>query len=158
MLPRPGAWMERLKKAMALPLLGTSLWLAWVLSLQLQALEEGHGHYEKFTEARVESELKAGHPVFVNFTAAWCISCQVNEQVVFSSKEVQDFFSENKVIQLKADWTNRDERIGAVLKRYERAGVPLYLFYSEKNEGPEVLPEILTQAGFLSRAQELLKK
>jgi DsbC/DsbD-like thiol-disulfide interchange protein/thioredoxin-related protein len=156
-LPRPGGWMETFKKAMAIPLLATSVWLGWVLSLQLQALDTEQGHYQKFTVAKVETELKAGHPVFVNFTAAWCISCQVNEKVVFSTKEVQDFFAENQVVQLKADWTNRDERIGSILKRYERAGVPLYLFYSKKGEGPVVLPEILTQTGFMGRLKEALK-
>lgn len=156
-LPKPGAWMENFKKAMALPLIATSLWLVWVLSLQLGLLaSEGGDQYQVFSEDKVSQVLASDRPVFVNFTAAWCISCQVNEQVVFSQDSVQAFMDKHNIVQLKADWTEKDELIGAVLKKYGRAGVPLYLFFPSKGSKPEVLPEILTEEAFLSRLSSAL--
>lgn len=156
-LPKPGAWMETFKKAMAVPLLATAAWLVWVLGLQLGMLAPDTGdRYTVFSEEKVEKELAAGRPVFVNFTAAWCISCQVNEQVVFSKDRVQEFLNQHNVAQLKADWTEKDDEIGAVLKKYGRAGVPLYLFFPEKGSKPELLPEILTEEAFLNRLSDAL--
>ena len=156
-LPKPGPWMETFKKAMAVPLLATAVWLLWVLSLQLGVLaDDSSSQYQVFSEEKVAEELAAGRPVFVNFTAAWCISCQVNQQVVFSREEVQEFMSQHNIAQLKADWTEKDEAIGAVLKKYGRAGVPLYLFFPAKGSKPEVLPEILTEDVFLSRLSTAL--
>ena len=96
--------------------------------------------------------LRAEHrPVFVNYTAAWCVTCQVNERVAFQTRAVADAFAREGVVYLKADWTRKDEVIAADLARHGRAGVPLYLLYGAKGGEPKVLPQILTE-GIITRA------
>jgi thiol:disulfide interchange protein DsbD len=86
-----------------------------------------------------------GKPVFVNFTAAWCITCLANERVALSRQEVKDAFAALGVTYLKADWTNRNAAIAAALAEHGRAGVPLYLVYpGSKGAQAEVLPQLLT--------------
>ncbi len=83
--------------------------------------------------------------VFVDFTAAWCITCQVNERVVLNSKPVKQAFAEEGVTMMVADWTNKDAVIAAELEKFGRAGVPLYLVYRPGEESPQILPQILTE-------------
>jgi thiol:disulfide interchange protein DsbD len=92
------------------------------------------------------AELQAqGKPVFVNFTAAWCITCIANERVALSREEVTTAFGARGVVSLKADWTNRDATIAKALAEHGRAGVPLYLFYPGARGAPaEILPQLLT--------------
>ncbi len=85
-----------------------------------------------------------GHPVFVDFTASWCLSCQVNERVAFGSPEVQKAFAENKVILLRADWTRYDDSITQALNSFGRSGVPTYALYVPGEKSPRPLPEVLT--------------
>ena len=90
-------------------------------------------------------ELQAqGHVVFVDFTADWCVTCQVNERVALSSKKVREAFHQADTVYLVADWTNRNDDIARTLAEHDRAGVPLYLVYGPKNAKPVVLPQILT--------------
>jgi thiol:disulfide interchange protein DsbD len=99
---------------------------------------------EAWSPARV-AELRAeGRPVFVEFTAAWCITCQFNKRVALKTARAQGAFEATGTVQLVADWTNRDATIAAELERYGRAGVPLYLLYPPEGE-PIVLNEILTE-------------
>ncbi len=91
------------------------------------------------------AELRAQNkPVFVNMTAAWCISCLVNERVALSRPEVKDAFAKGGVAYLKGDWTREDPNITAVLKAHGRSGVPLYLYYAPGATEAQVLPQILT--------------
>ena len=100
---------------------------------------------EPWSPARV-AELRAqGRLVFVNFTADWCITCKVNEKVVFGSAEVRRVLAERNVAWLTADWTSPDPVITAELARHGRSGVPLYLLYGPHGE-PEILPQVLTPA------------
>lgn len=93
------------------------------------------------------AELQAeGRPVFVDFTARWCVTCQVNKQVAIGSGEVVASMRDNNAVLLIADWTNRDEVIAAELARHGRAGVPLYLVYPASGGEPEVLPQVLSPA------------
>ena len=86
-----------------------------------------------------------GEPVLLNFTAAWCISCLVNEQVALGTREVHAVLAEQGIAYLKGDWTNQDGQIGAELARFGRSGVPLYVFYPKGVDSkPVVLPQILT--------------
>ena len=95
-----------------------------------------------------ESELqKNGKSYFINFTAAWCITCKVNEGVAFTDKIFNEF-DKNNVTYLKADWTNRNPQIAAQIEKYNRSGIPLYIFWNEKLDEPMVLNEILTE-GYL---------
>jgi thiol:disulfide interchange protein len=99
---------------------------------------------EPYSPARV-AELRAeGRPVFVNYTAAWCVSCQVNDKVALSTHAVESAFARHKVAYLKADWTKRDATIAAELASHGRAGVPLYLVYGTNGGEGVILPSILT--------------
>jgi len=107
--------------------------------------------YEAYSPERLAAAQAAGKPVFVNFTAAWCVTCQVNEKVAFATKGVADAFAETGAVYLKADWTRKDAVIEAELARHGRAGVPLYLVYGAKGGEGVILPQILTE-GLIVRA------
>ncbi len=100
---------------------------------------------EAWSPARVEQLRAEGRPVFVNATAAWCITCQVNERIALRGAAVQAAFAAQGVAYLKADWTRGDAEIGALLRRHGREGVPLYLFWAPGAAEPVVLPQILTE-------------
>jgi thiol:disulfide interchange protein len=101
--------------------------------------------WEAYSPQRLEQLLAEGQPVFLNFTAAWCISCLVNERVALSQPEVIAAFKKKGLIYLKGDWTNKDAQITNVLTTFGRSGVPLYVFYpAGKGAEPIELPQILT--------------
>lgn len=102
--------------------------------------------YETYTPARLAELREAGRPVFLNMTAAWCITCLVNERVAITTPEVEEALRENGIVYMKGDWTNRDPAITALLAEFGRNGVPLYVVYprAEKGGNPQVLPQILT--------------
>ena len=102
---------------------------------------------ERFAEEKVAELRAAGRPVFVNLTAAWCISCKVNEHVALRSDGFRKALAEHNVAYLKGDWTNQDDQITRVLKAYGRAGVPLYLLFpADPQRQAIVLPQLLTEA------------
>ena len=100
--------------------------------------------YEPYSREKLLEAQAAGKPVFVNYTAAWCVTCQVNEKVAFSTRQVAEAFSKTGTVYLKADWTRRDAKIAAELAEYGRAGVPLYLVYGPHGGEPTILPQLLT--------------
>ena len=213
-LPRPGAWMETLKGALAFPVYATVAWLVWVLSQQVgpaglfsaliglvlvgfaawiwergrQAptltgrlarglagaalvavggltvtLEHNRAAgataqraegIEPFTQARLDALRAEGRPVFINLTAAWCITCQVNERTALATDGVRAALKLRGVTYLKGDWTNQNPEITRLLERHGRSGVPLYLLYGAGAE-PVVLPQILTQGTVLSALEPL---
>jgi thiol:disulfide interchange protein DsbD len=102
--------------------------------------------WQPWSPERVESLRAEGKPVFVNFTAEWCLSCQVNERVLFSSESVRELFRSYGVVALEADWTNEDARIAETLGSFGRDGVPLYVFYPSTGGAPRILPQVPTQA------------
>lgn len=208
LLPRPGAWMDVLKQALAFPVYATVAWLVWVLAQQVGsqgllaalfglvlvgfaawAWERGRDSaalparaarglavlalvgaaaigltlgqdrataaagmraegVEPFSQARLDALLAEGRPVFVNMTAAWCITCQVNERIALSTEAVRAAMRAKGVAYLKGDWTNQNPEITRLLERHGRSGVPLYLLYGGRAE-PHVLPQILTEGGVL---------
>ncbi len=99
-----------------------------------------------YSQQALDQARAAGHPVFIDFTAAWCLSCQVNERLVLRSADVQQQFSKNNVTLLKADWTQYDPEITRQLASINRSGVPTYVIYpAPVNSAPDVLPELLTK-------------
>jgi thiol:disulfide interchange protein DsbD len=202
LLPRPGAWMERLRQALAFPMYGAAAWLAWVLAQQAGAdglllllagavllgfaawalgLWQREGQRwaglaallallatlallpglhpaappedsaAAWSAERVTSLRAEGRPVFVNLTAAWCVTCKVNEQVALRDATVQSAFAERGVVYLKGDWSNGAAPITALLRQQGRDGVPLYLYYAPGAAEPQLLPQILTP-GIILRA------
>ena len=100
--------------------------------------------------------MAQGRPVFVDFTAAWCLSCKVNEAVALDTDAVKQAFARNNVALFRADWTHSDPTISNELRKYNRDGVPLYLLYSPKNKDtPQVLPEVLTPGIVLDALKKL---
>lgn len=196
-LPRPGAWMERLKEFFAFPLAATVIWLFWVLALQIGvngllyvaialllyfafiwarkrflhpvvksaawillglaivcvmsglkqkaasvAAAEG---WQEYSAAKVSAALSEKKSVFIDFTAAWCLTCQVNKAAVLERASMAEFFREKEVVLFRADWTNSDPEITKALEAYGRIGVPVYAAYSRGSEKPVLLPQILTE-------------
>ncbi|MCB9253527.1 MAG: thioredoxin family protein [Bdellovibrionaceae bacterium] len=104
------------------------------------------GEWQTFSEERLAELQAANVPIFIDFTASWCITCQVNKQAVLDTQPILDKFKEKGVALLLADWTNQDEVISKRLESFGRNGVPLYVFYSGKaGSEPVLLPQILTK-------------
>lgn len=145
-----GRWFGNVS-ALALVLLAMGIGAASVNSPAIAAQNTTAGsaqasaNWEAYSDERLESLLAEGKPVFLNFTASWCISCLVNERVALSTDAVKKQFEEQGITYLKGDWTNRDPQITAFLKKFNRSGVPLYVFYPAGQAGaPVELPQILT--------------
>ncbi|HKN20177.1 MAG TPA: thioredoxin family protein, partial [Terracidiphilus sp.] len=102
------------------------------------------GAWQPWSSDAVQHALAAGQPVFVDFTASWCLSCQVNERVALSRPEVMQAFGERNVALFKADWTREDPAITQALTALGRSGVPVYALYSPEQNGPQLLPQVLT--------------
>jgi thiol:disulfide interchange protein DsbD len=139
--------------ALAAVLLALGLWTAW------PARDAGDGPplqagdtrgttdataWQPWSPERVADALAQGRPVFVDFTAAWCVSCQANKRLVLERDAIVEAMAQRSVLRLKADWTNRDAAITAELARFGRNGVPLYLLYRPGEAEPQILPELLT--------------
>ncbi len=210
-LPRPGAWMDVLRGALAFPMYAAAAWLVWVLSQQsgpdgvlaavagmvllgfaawaygvsqragLRGQRAGGGvalvaaaaalfllpgiagsapapsqaseqaGAEPFSAARLAALRAEGRPVFVNMTAAWCVTCLVNERVALAPAAVRQAFTERKVAYLKGDWTRGDPEITTFLRSHARDGVPLYVYYPPAQGEAEVLPQILTEGTMLDQ-------
>ncbi len=102
------------------------------------------GPWRSYSAARVAQLTSGGRPVFVDFTAAWCVTCQVNKQLVLNTDAVQQAFAGSNVALVRADWTRRDPEIGQALATLGRNGVPVYVLY-RPGKAPLLLPEVLQQ-------------
>jgi thiol:disulfide interchange protein len=217
-LPRPGAWMETFKQAMGFLLLGTVLWLAWVLGAQCgaervvllfaglllvgvgawvlrrwpepfaataiavvlmlvgalgpawqaqvqspaergaQANSDDDLPWEPFSPQQLAAYRAQGKPVFLDFTAAWCVSCKVNERLVLKTQEVRQRIRELGVIPMKADWTSYDPVITQKLAEHGRSGIPFYVLYGRTPNAPGIeLPTVLTTSSVLRTLDQLGK-
>jgi thiol:disulfide interchange protein DsbD len=209
LLPKPGAWMEVLKQATAVPIFATVIWLVWLFaqlagataliglltaflllgiagwvlgrwparlpatatavvilllavgapvyavrtfpapeSVAARATGAHTDHtrgWQPFTPDVVTQYQAQGRPVFVDFTADWCLSCQVNERVVLERPEVLGKLQDRKIALVRADWTRHDEDIARALATLGRSSVPTYALYPGTPGAPaQVLPEVLT--------------
>jgi len=121
-----------------------------------RAARADDGAWEPFSPQRLAELRAAGTPVFVNVTAAWCLTCLVNERVALRSSAVTDAFARKGVVRLKADWTTRDPAITRVLGSFGRNGVPLYLLYPPGPAAePTVLPQILTEGVVVDATEKI---
>ena len=213
-LPRPGAWMTRLKQGLAFPLYATVLWLLWVAGQQIgidgmvrvlsgllllalaiwlfsvwrhdrggsrmaaigcaiaavvgsvfvaltsvrapeAPLRVADSVSVPFAEGEIPAIRASGRAVFVNMTAAWCITCLVNERVALDTESVRDALAARSIVYMKGDWTNRDAAISSYLASFGRAGVPLYVLYPPGDGAPRVLPQILTESSLLDALDQL---
>lgn len=110
--------------------------------------------WEPFSVERIDELQKAGIPVFVDFTAKWCLICQTNHAVL-STSEVEKQMDMKGVVRMKADWTKNDPVITEQLKKFGRSGVPLYLLYGTEENEPQILPQVLTPDILISAIDEI---
>jgi thiol:disulfide interchange protein DsbD len=102
--------------------------------------------WQPWSAERVAQAQAEGRPVFVDFTAAWCVTCQVNKRTVLSRSEVKAVFEARRVLLLRADWTRRDPAISTELARLGRSGVPVYAVYAPGSGAPKLLSEVLSSS------------
>jgi len=208
LLPKPGAWMNRMRHILSVPMFVTALGLAWILGQQagvngmtlglagalLLALtlwwiggrQAGGRRFawapalpvlmllaasavliprssspaavgtasgsEPFSEARIADLTAQKKPIFVYFTADWCLTCKVNEKAAIERAEVRTAFARAGVVEMIGDWTNGDPAIGRFLEAKGRSGVPYYVFY-HRDGTTEELPQLLTPAMLVAKAQ-----
>jgi thiol:disulfide interchange protein DsbD len=220
-LPRPGAWMQTFRQAMAFPMFATVIWLLWVLGQQTgidgasgllallltvawlvwalslsgrtrwvlsglalaallwlgsswlplalreapadqpsasaretnQAASSANASaWQPWSEAAIQAQLAAGRPVFVDFTAAWCVTCQYNKKTTLAAPQVLADFAARQVVLMRADWTRRDPAITQALTALGRSGVPVYALYS-----PGRAPVLLSELPSVSEVQTALQ-
>lgn len=111
--------------------------------------------WQAYSQEQLNQHIAENQNVFLDFTAAWCITCKANERVVFSSDEVKEKFRDLNFVMMKADWTNRNPEITRALESFGRNGVPLYVIYNEELDEPMILPELLTPGIVLDALNEL---
>ncbi len=146
----------RWEKALALLVLLLALVLPQLLVVRVANPESvsATGDAEPYSEARLQQLRSEGRPVLVNLTAAWCITCLVNEKVALGRDAVRQRLHERGITYLVGDWTNRDPAITRLLQQYRRSGVPLYLYFpAAPSSDVQVLPQVLSEALLLETLQ-----
>ena len=103
---------------------------------------EPKANIKAFSADYLQNEIEKG-PVFLNFTADWCITCKVNEQVALKDKNFTKIIESRNIKYIKADWTNKNSEISRLLESFGRSGIPLYVYFPQKDSKPIILPEIL---------------
>ena len=115
--------------------------------LSISTIDENNDDSNPTWNIGTEDELVSNNQAYlINFTAAWCITCQANDKVALSRRSVKEYLKNNSIKYIIADWTNRDENILKVLNKYGRSGVPLYVFWKPGMQDPIILPSILTES------------
>lgn len=151
-VPKPGPWMVHLKKVLGVMLLVSVVWLLWIFVVQTglgEPLTKFHQssigiNWQRYSASAVEQAQRANHGVFIDFTAGWCINCQVNDRLVFQNPSVVKAFKDHGVFAFKADWTKYDPSITMALSSLGRHSIPVYVYYSPGSRTPIFLPQIMT--------------
>ena len=144
-LPKPGKWMLVLKKIFAVPVFLTMVWLLWVLYSQLAPQNPNGAVWQKYSPEAVTVALEQRHPVLIDFTAKWCLTCLMNKRSTLDTAEFAALARQHQLLLLRADWTNNDPQIGRALEYYGRNSIPLYVYYDGKSAEYKLLPQLLTQ-------------
>ena len=131
-------------------LLAVGVAIGWPKTASVPAAGAFQVVWEKWTPEAVAAAQAAGRPVYVDFTARWCATCQTNKAAVFHSDAVLSALAKKKVVLLRGDWTSKDPRITAELARWNRSAVPFNLVYLPDHSAPHLLPELLTPNVVLS--------
>ena len=132
----------------------------WLSSIQEQtpgsqsSINTESEGWTPWSPSKVDQALSEGHPVFVDYTAAWCITCKLNENTTFKNKRLTSVFASKKVILFKADWTHQDSTIAASLKSYGRVGVPVYVLIDKKGKA-QVFSEVIGSEEILNALEKL---
>jgi len=142
-----GLWLWKLNSKAITRILATATFAA-ALAVPVLAIYEAEAEPDFLTYSpQLLEDLRGDNqPVFINLTADWCITCLVNERIALSSDKVKQLMRDQGINYLKGDWTNSDPQITALLERYSRSGVPLYLLYPRGQGEAEILPQILTES------------
>lgn len=135
-------WKIHFRRLLILLSIGAAFYIPWSHSKK----DVESTRWQTWSSETVEVLRAEGRPVFIDFTADWCITCLANEKAVLETREIEAAFDQYNVATLKGDWTNSDPKITAVLQEYGRSGVPLYLYFAANSTGKaQVLPQILTK-------------
>lgn len=135
--------------------------LSWYAPGKLAAQPEAQSgaqtqqRWEPWSQDALSRYQAQGRPVLVDFTADWCLSCQVNERVAFSQPEVKQALQSANVVLLRADWTRHDQAITEALAALDRSGVPAYALYAPGQSEPQMLPEVLTPGIVIDAVKKL---
>jgi suppressor for copper-sensitivity B len=155
-LPKPGRWMVWLKRGLALALIGSAVWLGSILAVRLGWLTEGTAEatesnvaWEDFDEARIASLVRDRKVVFVDVTAAWCVTCQANKHLVIDRAPVADRLQQPGIVRMQADWTRPNDVIARYLAAHGRYGIPFNIVYGPGATTGVILPELLTDSAVL---------
>ncbi|MCO5120793.1 MAG: thioredoxin family protein [Burkholderiaceae bacterium] len=152
---------RRVAAFVAIACVGGALALAWQGANRADATPAADAaglEWRAWSNATLDASLAAGEPVFVDFTAAWCVSCQANKLLVLDTDAVRAAFDARGVVMLRADWTRQDPAITAELARHGRNGVPLYLLYDGRGGEPQVLPELLSTGIVLAALERIPRR
>ncbi len=152
-MPKPGAWMVRLRRALALALVITAVWLGNVLLTvtTMPALDTG---WQKFDAALIAPAVASGKTVIVDVTADWCLTCKANKKFVLEQDDVVEALSAPNILRLQADFTQQDESIGEYLKTFGRFGIPFNVVYGPNAPKGIPLPELLTKKAIMEGLAE----
>lgn len=142
-MPRPGHWMQKIKYVLSVPILLTSLWLFWVLGVQIHAdfrtADNATGlAWQEYDAAQINQLAQAGENVFIDFTAEWCLTCQFNEKILLQSAKFERWVKQNNVQLFRADLTEDNDVYDSALSAYGRDGIPVYVYYH--NSSYQILP------------------
>lgn len=160
LVPKPGLWMVYLKRALGVVLLACVLWLGWVFGIQT-----GLGDMSKifrssqdipwqdYSPSAVSLARQQGHGVFIDFTAAWCINCQVNDLLVFKDPRVVQAFKAQGIAAFKGDWTKYDPLITQALASFGRESIPVYVYYPPGSNSAVILPQLITPDKILDQVK-----
>ena len=144
-MPKPGKWMIWLKRFFSIPLVLTCVWLGWLLLVQSGLVVSGQNlKWAEYSRHAVHQSIKKNKPVFIDFTASWCITCMVNKKAALQSDEFAELVNKKGISLFRADATILTPAVGWGLAFYGRASVPLYVYYDGKSDDYLILPQILT--------------